>query len=105
MFFVWRCAMARMPLLTGFWAGAATTTVRGRAQMASRVVPSVDLMRESPVKGVVTAAEFCTGKPLPSRLDQGMRLPFSCAALLALAAPAAAQSNAERVANDTYTRP
>jgi len=33
-----------------------------------------------------------------------MRLPLSCAALLALAAPAAAQSNAERVANDAYTR-
>src|SRR5213076_2157196 len=33
-----------------------------------------------------------------------MRLALSCAALLALAAPVAAQSNAERVANDTYTR-
>src|SRR3989454_6145275 len=33
-----------------------------------------------------------------------MRLPLSCTALLALAAPVAAQSNAERVANDTYTR-
>src|SRR5881296_2379330 len=33
-----------------------------------------------------------------------MRLPLSCAALLALAAPAAAQSNAERVANDAYAR-
>src|SRR6266853_1000009 len=33
-----------------------------------------------------------------------MRLPLSCAALLALAAPIAAQSNAERVANDAYTR-
>src|SRR5881296_891580 len=33
-----------------------------------------------------------------------MRLPLSCAVLLALAAPAAAQSNAERVANDAYAR-
>src|SRR5207247_8469279 len=33
-----------------------------------------------------------------------MRLPLSCAALLALAAPAAAQSNGERIANDAYTR-
>src|SRR2546427_4239797 len=33
-----------------------------------------------------------------------MRLPLSCTALLALAAPVAAQSNAERVANDAYTR-
>src|SRR5216110_4012131 len=33
-----------------------------------------------------------------------MRLALSCAALLALAAPVAAQSNAERVVNDTYTR-
>src|SRR6266699_3506437 len=33
-----------------------------------------------------------------------MRLPLSCAALLALAAPIAAQSNAERMANDAYTR-
>src|SRR5258708_28168707 len=33
-----------------------------------------------------------------------MRLSLSCAALLALAAPIAAQSNAERVANDAYTR-
>src|SRR5881396_1304010 len=33
-----------------------------------------------------------------------MRLPLSCAALLALAAPIAAQSNAERVVNDAYTR-
>src|SRR5437879_10883492 len=33
-----------------------------------------------------------------------MRLPLSCAALLALAAPIAAQSNTERVANDAYTR-
>src|SRR6266849_927538 len=33
-----------------------------------------------------------------------MRLPLSCAALLAFAAPIAAQSNAERVGNDAYTR-
>src|SRR6266699_7092737 len=33
-----------------------------------------------------------------------MRLPLSCAALLALAAPLVAQSNAERMANDAYTR-
>src|SRR5713101_615355 len=33
-----------------------------------------------------------------------MRLPLSRAALLALAAPIAAQTNAERVANDAYTR-
>src|SRR5205807_6796821 len=33
-----------------------------------------------------------------------MRLALSCAALLALAAPVAAQSNAERVVNDAYTR-
>ena len=33
-----------------------------------------------------------------------MRLPLGCAALLSLAAPIAAQSNAERVANDAYTR-
>src|ERR1041384_511700 len=33
-----------------------------------------------------------------------MRLPLRCAALLAIAAPVAAQSNAERVANDAYAR-
>src|SRR5438034_629971 len=33
-----------------------------------------------------------------------MRLPLSCAALLAVAAPIAAQSNAERVVNDAYSR-
>src|SRR5256884_5912152 len=33
-----------------------------------------------------------------------MRLALSCAALLALAAPVAAQSNAERMGNDSYTR-
>src|SRR5881628_132044 len=33
-----------------------------------------------------------------------MRLALSCAVLLALAAPVAAQSNAERVVNDAYTR-
>src|SRR6266704_2032217 len=33
-----------------------------------------------------------------------MRLPLSCAALLALAVPIASQSNAERMANDAYTR-
>src|SRR2546422_758665 len=33
-----------------------------------------------------------------------MRLPLSCATLLALAAPVAAQSNAERVVNDAYAR-
>src|SRR2546428_13585500 len=33
-----------------------------------------------------------------------MRLALSCAALLALAAPVAAQSNAERVVNDAYAR-
>src|SRR5881296_2204487 len=33
-----------------------------------------------------------------------MRLALSCAVLLALAAPIAAQSNAERVVNDAYTR-
>src|SRR2546428_763678 len=33
-----------------------------------------------------------------------MRLPLSCAVLLVLAAPAAAQSNADRVANDAYAR-
>src|SRR5205823_9720101 len=33
-----------------------------------------------------------------------MRLALSCAALLALAAPVAAQSNAELVTNDAYTR-
>src|SRR2546427_1571920 len=32
-----------------------------------------------------------------------MRLPLSCAVLLVLAAPAAAQSNADRVANDAYS--
>src|SRR3989440_10417360 len=33
-----------------------------------------------------------------------MRPPLTCAAVLALAAPVAAQSNAERVTNDAYTR-
>jgi aminopeptidase N len=33
-----------------------------------------------------------------------MRLPLRCAALLAIAAPVAAQSNAERVVNDAYAR-
>jgi len=28
----------------------------------------MDLILESPVKGVVTAAEFCIGRPLASRL-------------------------------------
>src|SRR5690242_21883075 len=49
----------------------------------------------------MAAAEFCTGNPLPSRLDCCMRLPF--VALLLLAPVAAAQSNAERMANDTYS--
>src|SRR5213080_4921391 len=96
--------MARMPLVTGFWPCAVTTTARGSAQRASRVVPSVDLIPKAPVKGVVAAAEFCTGKPLPSRLDWGMRPSLACAALLALATPAPAQSNAERVGNDAYAR-
>ncbi|PYO99658.1 MAG: hypothetical protein DMD60_01175 [Gemmatimonadetes bacterium] len=99
--------MARIPLVTGFWACAAATTMVGRVQMASSVVPSVDLILESPVKGVLAAAEFCTGKPLPSRLDCRMRSLLGCALLAALAAPSApvaAQSNAERVANDSYTR-
>jgi len=33
------------------------------------MVPSVDLILESPVKGVLAAAEFCIGKAPPSRLD------------------------------------
>jgi len=60
--------MARTPLVTGFWARATGTTVRGRVQRASRVVPSVDLILESPVKGIVAAAEFCIGKRPASRL-------------------------------------
>src|SRR5712664_3630283 len=104
MFFVWRCARARMPLETGFWA-CATTTVRGRVQTASRVVPSLDLIRESPVKGMVAADEFCTGKLLPSRLDSCMRLLLALALLIgSSSAPSLAQSNAERIANDAYTR-
>src|SRR5437667_5664236 len=103
MFFVWRCAIPRIPLETGFWACAATTMM-GRAQRASRVVPSVDLILESPVKGVGAAAEFCTGNPVSSRLDWSMRPQLTCAALLALAAPVAAQSNVERVTNDAYAR-
>src|SRR6266853_1571904 len=104
MFFVWRCAMARMPLETGFWA-CATTTVRGRVQTASRVVPSLDLILESPVKGVLAAAQFCTGKLLPSRLDSCMRLFLALALLISSSsAPSLAQSNAERIANDAYTR-
>src|SRR5216117_4209116 len=51
MFFVWRCARARMPLLTGFWAAITV----GRAQTASSMVPSVDLILDSPVKGVLAA--------------------------------------------------
>src|SRR5690349_17458271 len=50
----------------------------------------------------MAAAEFCIGNPLPSRLDCCMRLPF--VALLLLAPVAAAQSNTERMANDTYSR-
>src|SRR3989475_5553487 len=104
MFFVWRCAMARIPLETGFWA-CATTTVRGRVQTASRVVPSVNLIRESPVKGVVAADEFCTGNLLPSRLDWCMRLLLPLALLIgSISAPGLAQTNAERIANDAYTR-
>ena len=55
----------------------------------------------------MAAAEFCTGKALPSRLDCRMRSLLGWALLAALAAPSApvaAQSNAERVANDSYTR-
>src|SRR5256884_3703202 len=107
MFFVWRCATARIPLVTGFWACAATTTVRGKAQRARRAVPSMDLIPEAPVKGVVAAAQFCIGKVLPSRLDWCMHLLLLLALLVGSAsAPAAAlaQSNAERVANDTYSR-
>src|SRR5438876_12061363 len=52
MFFGWRCARARMPLLTGFWAAITV----GKAQTASNMVPSVDLILESPVKGVLAAA-------------------------------------------------
>src|SRR5438046_10530500 len=105
MFFVWRCAMARMPLVTGFWACAAATTRVGRAQTASSVVPSVDLILESPVKGVLAAAEFCIGKPLPSRLDWCMRTLLLLALWVASApAPAPAHSNGDRTANDAYTR-
>src|SRR3989442_1039732 len=101
MFFVWRCAMARIPLVTGFWAAIRV----GRAQTASSVVPSVDLILESPVKGVLAAAEFCTRKPLPSRLDWCMRTLLLLALFIASApAPAPAQSNGERMANDAYTR-
>src|SRR5947209_17669643 len=101
MFFVWRCARARMPLLTGFWAAITV----GSAQTASSMVPSVDLILESPVKGVLAAAEFCIGKPLPSRLDWCMRTLLLLALLVASApAPAPAQSNGERMANDAYTR-
>src|SRR5437773_6934135 len=97
--------MARIPLVTGFWACAVTTTVRGRAHMASRVVPSVDLILESPVKGVVAADEFCTGKLLPSRLDWCMRLLLPLALLIgSISAPGLAQSNVGRMANDAYTR-
>src|SRR5213593_2820886 len=93
-----------MPLETGFWA-CATTTVRGRVQTASRVVPSLDLIRESPVKGMLAAAEFCTGKLLPSRLDWCMRLLLPLALLIgATSTPGLGQSNAERIANDAYTR-
>src|SRR2546425_9346420 len=67
MFFVWRCATARTPLVTGFWACAAATTERGSPQRASSAVPSMDLILESPVKGMVKAAEFCIEKSLPSR--------------------------------------
>jgi len=45
--------MARMPFETGFWACATATTVSGTVQTASRVVPSLALILESPVKGVV----------------------------------------------------
>src|SRR3989442_52057 len=77
-----------MPLETGFWA-CATTTVRGRVQTASREVPSLDLIRESPVKGVVAADEFCTGKLLPSRLDWCMRLLLPLALLIGATSPPA----------------
>jgi aminopeptidase N len=53
---------------------------------------------------MVAAAEFCTGKPLPSRLDCNMRFPFAAAVLLAAPMTTAAQSNAERMTNDAYTR-
>src|SRR5207244_13171640 len=100
MFFVWRCATARIPLVTGFWACAATTTVRGKAQRARRVVPSVDLIPEAPVKGVVAAAQFCIGKVLPSRLDWCMHVLLLVAMLLGSAsfpAAALAQAHAQRM--------
>src|SRR5207302_3221783 len=56
-------------VLTGFCACPRATTVRGRVQSASNVIPGVDLILESPVKGVVAAAEFCIGKGPASRLD------------------------------------
>jgi hypothetical protein len=60
--------MARMPFETGFWACATATTESGTVQTASRVVPSLALILESPVRGVVAAGEFCTGKGAASRL-------------------------------------
>src|SRR5882762_7967480 len=93
-----------MPLETGFWA-CATRTVRGRVQTASRVVPSLDLIRESPVKGGVAADEFCTGKLLPSRLDWCMRLLLPLALLIgSTSIPGLAQSNAERIAHTRRSR-
>src|SRR5437016_5806643 len=75
--------MARNPFVTGFWACAPATTVRGSVQTARRVVPSLALILESPVKGVLAAAELCIGKARPSRLDWGMGLALCFAALLA----------------------
>jgi aminopeptidase N len=55
---------------------------------------------------VVAAAEFCTRKARASRLHYEMRSHRAAALLLGLALPpsVAAQSNAERVVNDAYTR-
>jgi aminopeptidase N len=54
---------------------------------------------------MVAADEFCTGKLLPSRLDSCMRLLLALALLIgSSSAPSLAQSNAERIANDAYTR-
>src|SRR5216110_3432299 len=40
MFFVWRCATARTPSLTGFWAWSRTAT-GGRAHRMTKMLPSV----------------------------------------------------------------
>src|SRR6266566_5537517 len=65
MFFVWRCATARTPSLTGFWAWSRTAT-GGMAHRMTKMLPSVAFISMFSRKGHWDAP-FCTATGLASR--------------------------------------